>query len=67
MVATDFELATLSAMWYWKKNDLNEIADNQKLTIEDINKKITKKINSKGLGIDKRLEYHQTILEKFKK
>lgn len=67
LVATDFELATLSAMWYWKKNDLNEIIENKKgKDDETINKDITGKINSKLLGKDKRLEYQQSILEKLK-
>ena len=68
LVAADFELATISAMWYWKKNKLNDIADNNKnLSIDKVNKSITLKINAKELGRDKRLEYQQVAFEILKK
>ena len=63
LVATDFELATISAMWYWKKNKLNDIADNNKLTDSNRNKVITKKVNTRRLGESQRLNYQQSALK----
>jgi len=56
LLDTDVEIFMLSALWYWKVNDLNKIVDNKSF------EEVTLEINSKGEGSKKRLE----ILKKLK-
>lgn len=67
LVANDFDLATISAMWFWKKNNMNIIVDNKNIDKYDRNRKITKKVNAKRLGEEKRFEYQESIFKIFNK
>jgi len=49
ILSTDKDAAIKSACWYWTVNDLNTLADNQKIT------EMTKKINGGYLGLEERI------------
>ena len=51
-------------MWFWDKNNLNDLADlDNGANGEDIVKKITRKVNGGYNGLDERVKFYQ----KFKK
>ena len=49
LLSTDKDAAIKSACWYWTVNNLNLLADNQKIT------EMTKKINGGYLGLEERV------------
>lgn len=56
LVLTDKKISLLSAIWYWRKNNLNNYADK-----EDI-KGLTKAINGGYLGLEERLDEYKKIM-----
>ena len=60
--------ALKSAMWFWKANNLNSLADRDdgsKITGDDITKLITKRINGGILGLAQRQYYVRTAKRVF--
>jgi predicted chitinase len=64
LLDSDTEVGVLSAMWFWKDNNLNNLVGNNQLTEEEINNAITYKINSKGLDKEKRFNIYKQLTEK---
>ncbi|NDV45666.1 hypothetical protein D0T49_01195 [Paludibacter sp. 221] len=60
IIDTDKELFILSAMWFWKENNINNYADN-----DDANK-ITLKINNAGEGKKTRNNYKNQLKNQLK-
>lgn len=55
LVATDIDLCCDVAGWYWKRNNLNALADSPELTETETCKAITKLINGGYNGLSDRL------------
>ncbi len=62
-----YYLAQLSAMWFWEKNKINQIADgdNGGMFGEEIVKRITKVINGGNNGIAQRLLLYRRFKKEF--
>lgn len=58
----DFDMACLSAGWYWDKNGLNKIADDLSLSSGDACTQITRIVNGGENGLDERLGYLKRAL-----
>ena len=56
IVSTDKKVALLSAIWFWNKNGLNAIADNNDI------KGMTQKINGGTIGLDHRTSLYNKAL-----
>lgn len=56
------EMAVFSAVWFWTKNRLSELADGGEASFE----KLTRKINGGTNGIEHRLEIYRRCLVHFK-
>jgi len=62
LLYTDKDLAMKVSMFFWKKNGLNEVADNpKKLDDATISKNITKKINPGTAGLDERKTFYENL------
>jgi putative chitinase len=63
-LVSNFPLNQMVSMWFWDRNNLNDLADLDNGTNgEDIVKKITRKVNGGYNGLDERVKFYQ----KFKK
>lgn len=56
IVSDDKEIAILSAVWFWNKNNLNDLAD-----MQDI-KRMTRKINGGYNGLEERIMYYERAM-----
>lgn len=63
-LVSNFPLNQMVSMWFWDRNNLNDLADlDNGANGEDIVKKITRKVNGGYNGLDERVKFYQ----KFKK
>lgn len=62
-----YYLAQLSAMWFWEKNKINQIADSDNGGVfgEEVVKRITKVINGGNNGIAQRLLLYRRFKKEF--
>lgn len=58
-VATNKELALMSAIWFWNKNKLNQYADSGDI------KTMTKRINGGYIGLEDRIKHYKEAMEMF--
>lgn len=65
-ILAKFPEAYKSAMWYFEKNGLNELADlDNGINTDDVCTKITKRINGGTLGLAQRLYYLRKLKKEF--
>lgn len=57
LVKTNKDIAILSAIWFWEKNNLNSYADKNDI------KGMTKRINGGYIGLDSRISHYQHAIK----
>ena len=66
-LVSNFPLNQMVSMWFWDRNNLNDLADLDNGTNgEDIVKKITRKVNGGYNGLDERVKFYQKFKKIFK-
>ena len=56
LVSTDFEIALMSAVWFWNRTKLNALADKGDI------KMMTKRINGGFIGLEDRIKHYEHAL-----
>ena len=66
-LVSNFPLNQMVSMWFWDRNNLNDLADlDNGANGEDIVKKITRKVNGGYNGLDERVKFYQKFKKIFK-
>ncbi|MNZ46907.1 Chitinase class I [compost metagenome] len=61
LVQSNMNIAIETGLWFWKRNNIGAIAENQSLTTEEIFQRVTKKINTGLAAYDHRKTFTNEI------
>ena len=66
-LVTRYPLDQMVSMWFWDRNNLNDLADlDNGANGEDVVKKITRKVNGGYNGLDDRIKFYNLFNKQFK-
>ena len=66
-LVSSFPLNQMVSLWFWDRNNLNDLADlDNGINGEEIVKRITKKVNGGYNGLDERVKFYQKFKKIFK-
>lgn len=66
-LVTRYPLDQMVSLWFWDRNNLNDLADlDNGANGEEIVKRITKKVNGGYSGLDDRIKYYNLFNKQFK-
>ena len=66
-LVSNFPLNQMVSLWFWDRNNLNDLADlDNGINGEEIVKRITKKVNGGYNGLDDRIKFYNLFNKQFK-